>query len=145
MKTLTMVLAAAAGLLMAAPAHAQAELVAAQLQAADSVMRGQGLAIDTVQKEDGALAAGASREFRLQLQAGKRYMVVGVCDGGCNDLDLTLTDEGGRTVAEDKALDDVPLLAVNGLDGTFTVKVDMATCSRTECFFGVRVFAGDEQ
>jgi hypothetical protein len=144
MKISTLVLAAGAALLASVPAHAQAELIATQLAQVDSMLTSQGMTV-VGEAVNGTLGAGQDEEFPLQLHGGQRYMIVGVCDGGCSDLDLTLTDAGGRKVAEDTALDDVPLLTVTGVDGTFTVKVDMVTCTTGQCHFGVRVLQGAEQ
>jgi hypothetical protein len=144
MKISTLLLAAGAALLLASPARAQAELITAQLAQVDSVLTTQGLTAPG-EAVRGTLPASSDEEFQVQLTAGLRYLIVGVCDGGCGDLDLTLTDGAGRTVAEDKALDDLPVMAVQGLDGTFTVKVEMITCTTEQCHFGVRVFQGAEQ
>jgi len=144
MKISTLLLAAGAALLLASPAHSQAELVTAQLAQVDSVMTAGGLTA-AAEAVRGTLPASSDEEFQVQLTGGLRYMIVGVCDGACSDLDLTLTDAAGRTVAEDKALDDLPLMAVEGLDGTFTVKVEMVSCSTEQCHYGVRMFQGPEQ
>lgn len=144
MKISTLLLAAGAALLFASPAHSQAEIITAQLAQVDSLLTTQGLSA-TAEAVTGTLAAEADEEFQVQLTAGSRYLIVGVCDGGCSDLDLTLTDAGGRKVAEDTALDDLPVMAVQGLDGTFTVTVSMVTCTTEQCHYGVRVFQGEEQ
>jgi hypothetical protein len=39
----------------------------------------------------GTLAQGDDEEFEVELESGNQYFVVGVCDGGCSDLDLVLT------------------------------------------------------
>jgi hypothetical protein len=143
MKISTTVLAAAAALLFAAPAHSQAEAVASQIAEADSVMGLAGLS-PAAEPTGGTLAAGAEQEFRVELRGGMRYMIVGVCDAGCTDLDLTLSDGRGRVIALDNALDDIPVLPVTGVDGTFTVKVGMITCSEAQCHYGVRVFQTEE-
>lgn len=131
--------AIAAAALFAAPAEAQPGIVTTQLDSAVVLMRNEGFtpADDPV---TGTLPQGEDEEFELELEAGTSYFVVGVCDGGCSDLDLVLTDASGEEVDADRELDDVPMLALQGHSGTFVLSVQMATCSSSRCHYGVRVF-----
>jgi hypothetical protein len=136
-------IAAAAAALLALPAHAQ-DPVSGQLAEAATLFSGQGLTA-TADSLFGALAADGEAQFTFQMQEGLRYMVLGVCDGDCTDMDMTLSDANGRVIVEDRAPDDVPLLAVEGSAGTYTVKVMMAACGSQACRYGVRVFQGAQQ
>ncbi|HEX6372963.1 MAG TPA: hypothetical protein VF006_28830 [Longimicrobium sp.] len=138
MKLPYIALAAAAVALLATPAQAQPGIVATQLDSAVVLMAGQGFTpIDNA--VTGTLPQGEDEEFELDLEAGRQYFVVGVCDGGCSDLDLVLT-QGDNEVEADRELDDVPMLAIQGQSGSFVLSVQMATCSSSQCHYGVRVF-----
>ena len=139
MKLPFIALAAAAAALLSAPAQAQQEIVTTQLDSAVSLMRAQGFT-PADEPVRGTLAQGADEEFELDLEAGTNYFVVGVCDGGCSDLDLVLTNSEGEEVEADRELDDVPMLAIEGQRGSFVLAVQMATCSSAQCHYGVRVF-----
>jgi hypothetical protein len=139
MKLKSLLLAAAA-LLVSTTAEAQPNVIRMQLDSAVVLMRGQGFTPldDAV---TGSLAAGQDEEFEVELEAGVTYMVVGVCDGGCSDLDLVLSDDDGEEMEADRELDDVPMLAVEVTSNVEAVlKVQMATCSTAQCQYGVRVF-----
>lgn len=138
MKLSYIVFAAVAAALLAGPAQAQREIVVTQLDSAVVLMAGQGF----VPSDDavvGTLPQGEDEEFEVELASGSQYFVVGVCDGGCSDLDLVLS-RGSDEVESDRKLDDVPMLAISGESGTFVLSVQMATCSSSECHYGVRIF-----
>jgi hypothetical protein len=140
MKLSCIALAAVAAALVSVPAQAQPEVVTNQVSIADSIMSERDfLPVDEVVM--GTLAAGADEEFELVLENGADYMVLGVCDNACSDVDLVLTDESGTEVEADRETDDKPVLVrVGDPGGTFVLSVVMAACSREECHYGVRVF-----
>lgn len=138
-------LALAAALLIAAPAGAQEDLIASQLDSAAVLMAGSGYQplSDAVR---GTLPPGEDEEFPLELRAGVRYVILGVCDGGCSDLDLVLVDAAGGEAGADREMDDVPIVAFQApADGRYVVKVEMATCGTANCGYGVRVFHAQGQ
>lgn len=131
----------AAALLFAAPAAAQPEIIRTQLDSAGVLMGSNGFRIqdDIV---SGDLRTGQDEEFELELEGGKTYIIVGVCDGDCTDLDMALTTSGGEDVDSDYEDDDVPMVMVEVERGaTYNLKVRMAACSVEPCAFGVGVFA----
>lgn len=133
--------AVGAALLFADPAQAQPEIIRTQLDSASVLMRNQGFELqdDIV---TGDLRQGADEEFELELEGGKTYIIVGVCDGDCTDLDMALTTSGGEDVDSDFETDDVPMVMVEVERGaTYNLKVQMAACSVEPCAFGVGVFA----
>jgi hypothetical protein len=132
--------AVGAALLSAAPAAAQPGIVRTQLDSAATLMGREGF-----QPQDefvtGTLEAGEDEEFELELEGGKTYIIVGVCDNDCTDLDLALTTEGGDDVDSDYELDDYPMVMVEVAAGAvYRLKVEMATCDG-DCHYGVGVFA----
>lgn len=135
---LRLIALAAAAVLFSSPAQAQ-DIIASQLDEAVNIMGGDGFT-PADEPVTGQLAQGGDEEFELELNSGNRYIVVGVCDGDCSDLDLVLTNGSGEEVEADRELDDVPMLAIQGQGGTFVLKVQMATCEAAQCRYGVRVF-----
>jgi hypothetical protein len=140
MKLSFIALAAVAAALVSVPAQAQPEVVTRLVSLADSVM-GES---DFVPDDDivmGTLAAGGEDEYELVLDNGADYMVVGVCDNACSDVDLVLTDQGGTEVEADRMEDDEPMLLRRGEPGgTCVLTVEMASCGSSECHYGVRVY-----
>lgn len=138
MKLSFIVLAAVAAALLADPAQAQRQIVVTQLDSAVVLMAGQGFS-PSDDAVVGTLPQGEDEEFEVELDSGSQYFVVGVCDGGCSDLDLVLS-RGDDEVEADREMDDVPMLALQNQSGTFVLSVQMATCSSSECHYGVRIF-----
>lgn len=132
--------AVGAALLTAAPAAAQPATVRTQLDSAATLMGREGFRA----QDDfvtGTLEAGEEEEFELELEGGKTYIIVGVCDNDCSDLDMALTTSGGEDVDSDYELDDVPMVMVEVPRGAvYRLKVEMATCDG-DCHYGVGVFA----
>jgi hypothetical protein len=130
-----------AALLFAAPAAAQPQIIRTQLDSAGVLMSGNGFRLqdDIV---SGDLRTGQDEQFELELEGGKTYIIVGVCDGDCSDLDMALTTAAGADVSSDFQDDDVPMVTVEVERGaTYNLMVRMAACSVEPCAFGVGVFA----
>src|SRR5690606_5326895 len=90
----------------------------------------------------GALGDGEETNTPVELQAGREYIIVGVCDADCDDMDLVLADAGGTRLASDFELDDVPMVsAAISETGTYQLTVLMPSCSIDPCGYGVAVFA----
>jgi hypothetical protein len=90
----------------------------------------------------GSLKSEASEEFDLTLQAGVSYVLVGVCDNDCPDMDLALLDDAGNEIDSDYEDDAVPMVNVTPSGArNYRVRVYMASCTSEPCFFGVALFA----
>lgn len=139
MKLSFIALAAVAAALLADPAQAQREIVTTQLDSAVVLMAAQGFA-PSDNPVMGTLPQGEDEEFEVELDSGSQYFVVGVCDAGCEDLDLVLT-RGDDEIEADRELDDVPMLAIEQQSGTFVLSVQMANCESAQCHYGVRIFS----
>jgi hypothetical protein len=140
MKLSLLALATAAAALVSSPAQAQPAIIQTQLDSAIVLMGNEGFT-PADEPVTGTLAQGDDEEFELDLQSGVSYFIVGVCDGGCSDLDLVLTDESGEEVESDREMDDVPMLVLEAEStGSYVLSVQMATCSSSSCHYGVRVF-----
>lgn len=136
-----LVLAIAGALLCAAPAQAQEDLIATQLDSVAVLLAGAGFQPlhDIIR---GTLPTGEDEAFPLETLAGTRYVIVGVCGRACTDLDLALVNAVGAEVGADRGWTNVPFVSFEAAaDGRYTVKVEMATCGTGRCEYGVRVFA----
>jgi hypothetical protein len=90
----------------------------------------------------GSLNDDEGEYFTLELDAGRAYAFVGVCDEDCTDLDLRLFGPDGAEVDSDLEADDYPVVEARpSRTARYRVKVIMATCSTSPCFYGVGVFA----
>lgn len=90
----------------------------------------------------GALGKGATSMMEVTLVGGASYFIAGACDGDCTDMDLRIFAADSSTpVAEDTAEDDAPMLSFTApKSGRYMLAVDMAECSESMCYYGVRVF-----
>jgi hypothetical protein len=114
--------------------------VRAQIAAASQAFGSQGFE-STHEIVTGSLDVGDSELVELELEEGVEYMIVGVCDVDCSDVDLFLRDRSGRMLDSDIELDDVPIVTVTpARSGTFTLEVRMVTCSAAPCRYGVGAY-----
>ena len=82
----------------------------------------------------------ASETVTVELEGGVNYVILGVCDNDCSDLDLELF-QGTTAVSEDLAADDFPVVTVEPTTTrTYRLKITMADCSAAPCRFGVAVY-----
>ena len=89
------------------------------------------------------LNEGATQDYNVSLIAGVSYMIGGVCDNDCPDLDIKLLDPNGNEVASDVATDSVPIVShTASRTGSYTVRVVMYDCNAGPCSAGLTVMAG---
>lgn len=89
----------------------------------------------------GKLADGATDTWTFPLTRGKEYLIVGVCDNDCSDVDLTVKGGNGSVIVKDEEVDDTPVTRFRVTSsGRFTVEVTMADCKDEPCFFGFGLF-----
>jgi len=89
----------------------------------------------------GFLKSGATVGLELTLDPGVEYLIAGVCDQDCSDLDLALAHSQGAILFTDEMDDDAPVLQfVSTTAGLHTVWVTMYACSVEPCSFAYRVF-----
>lgn len=123
-----------------APGDQWTATVLRQLSAVDGVARNEGMQ-RLGNPLVGSIAAGSSTTLQVNLNAGRRYRLFGVCDNDCTDMDLRLVDPSGQTVAEDVEADDVPIVAHTAQrTGSYRVQVIMARCSVSPCRYGVSLY-----
>ena len=130
--------------LIASTAHAQDQwerVVRSQLQSvgAASERNGYTMASDVFQ---GKLNDDANTNLNVTLQAGKDYILWGVCDQDCSDIDLVIYDDNGTEVDSDLQTDDKPLLhVIPSSNGRYRIKVSMVNCSANPCYYGVGLWS----
>lgn len=130
--------------LIATTASAQDQwerVVRQQLQqvGAASERNGYTMASDVFQ---GRLDDDGSTSLNVTLQAGKDYVLWGVCDQDCSDIDLVIYDSDGDEVDSDLQTDDKPLLrVVPSRNGRYRIKVSMVSCSANPCRYGVGLWS----
>ena len=114
--------------------------VSTQLSRYSDVLSDKGYA-RTHEIKQGSLDDDESEYITLELDAGRSYALLGVCDEDCSDLDLRLYDADGNELDSDIETDDYPVVEVRPVrSARFRVKVSMATCSTSPCFYGVAVY-----
>ncbi|NJK61098.1 MAG: hypothetical protein HC918_13870, partial [Oscillatoriales cyanobacterium SM2_1_8] len=88
------------------------------------------------------LGNGGEDNISLNLQEGIEYLIVGVCDEDCSDLDLVLRDDNGNIVSSDTKDDDIPIVRITPRwNARFKVQVTMASCTNAPCRYGIGVLA----
>ncbi|MFT4977392.1 MAG: hypothetical protein ACI8S6_003297 [Myxococcota bacterium] len=86
------------------------------------------------------LEASASETVSLNLSPGREYIVMGVCDNDCQDLDLSLI-KGGIELSTDTTDDDWPLVEITPTSSAdYKIKVTMYQCSTTSCGYQLTVW-----
>jgi hypothetical protein len=144
MRQHTAVLAAALCLgAHAIPAQAQLwqQQVTTRLERASSTAASGGMR-SVLSPMTGSLRTGTNATHTVQLNAGTQYMLVGVCDDDCTDIDLVLLDPSGAQIGADLDRDAIPVVQVTpSRSGTYSVRASMPSCSSQPCFYGVGVYA----
>ncbi len=81
-----------------------------------------------------------SETFRVTLQAGFPYSVIGVCDVDCERLALPVSTATGNDLAVDQSSGALPVVAFTPTTtGSYRVTVRMAACRMSPCWYGVAV------
>lgn len=110
------------------------------------VQRIEGVLADSGYRPAGSLAYGTlnsgARETRpVSLTIGSRYIIAGVCDQDCSNVDLRLTAPDGAELAENLASDNRPTVSITSPGtGQFSVTVIMTGCRQSPCYWGFQVF-----
>lgn len=87
------------------------------------------------------LDQGKTDSWTFSLERGAEYLILGVCDNDCSDLDLTVVDSNDNVIVKDEGEDDSPMTRFRvNRSGDFTVDIDMFKCRDNPCFFGFGLF-----
>lgn len=89
----------------------------------------------------GTLNEDEEDSWTFYFEGGYDYKLVGVCDEDCDDIDMAIYDDKGRLLDEDVLDDDFPIVDLtNARSGSYTVELDMYSCSVEPCYFGFAIF-----
>jgi hypothetical protein len=111
-----------------------------QIKHAGRILEDKGYTM-THDEYSGNLKESESEYLNITLHAGTDYAIIGVCDNDCSDLDLRIFDADGDEVDNDVQTDDVPIVHVAPTETQrYRLKVIMATCKTSPCFYGIGVF-----
>lgn len=101
--------------------------------------------IDPVEEVAGGhqLAQGTTGDMDFELTGGS-YMIVGVCDESCGDLDIRLTTAEGELVGEDILDDDTPVVTFQAEPGAgYRATLGMSACGAETCLSQAKVYKLD--
>jgi len=89
----------------------------------------------------GTLNTGESTWMTLRLEAGRSFVVTGVCDADCAALELALYSPNGYEVDAARSAESAPIVQVVPREtGRYRVRVVMARCTTNPCRYGIGVF-----
>lgn len=98
-------------------------------------------AVTGVEDEVVALQPTQVHTWRVQLQQGQTYRIIGGCDHECTDLDFELLDPTGKIIERDTLPDSFPILNVSpATTGEYTVRFLMKTCTVAPCYAAGRLY-----
>jgi len=89
----------------------------------------------------GTLSSSHAAQLPLTLRAGQEIRIVGVCDQGCNDLDIRVLNPRGQIIAQDVRGNDHPVVDLRAdMFGQHTIEVGMIDCDAPRCRYAVNVY-----
>lgn len=93
----------------------------------------------------GTMGEEGLRTVPVWLEAGRQYLIVGVCED-CGDLDLRIHDTLGRAVAADEDALPRPLIDFTPRrSGDHAVRASMVACARSDCRYAVAVLVMEDE
>lgn len=100
--------------------------------------RGFGYAGDMVV---GSLQQGGHEYFEFDFVKHREYVIKGICDGDCGDIDLYLYNRRNDLVQSNTRPGAGPAIQLGtGYDGRYKIQTSMASCSVEPCYYAVQVF-----
>ena len=131
--------AATLGLALLAPAPAQAQDVIDMLfQRADNAYDIHSFRPFGWQ-QTGDLKPLGEISYTVTFRGASQYSLVGVCDAGCDDIDIFVTDENGALVVKDDEGGDYAVVYIDK-PGSYRVRVVMKHCTADVCAFGIKAY-----
>jgi hypothetical protein len=90
----------------------------------------------------GELQEDQEENVVVELDRGRTYVILGVCDADCKDLDLRLLNSNLQEIDRDVERDDYPAVgAAPQRTEKYTVRAIMAACGKEPCRYGFGVFS----
>lgn len=122
-----------------------AQILALERQIADLVDMAEDEGAAPYESMGGLLSSGDTGTMEVALEEGRDYILVGICDDNCSDIDFMVFDPDGEVIDGDVESDDLPVVSVYAeVDGVFTIEVDMADCAEDPCAVAMLVFASED-
>lgn len=95
----------------------------------------------TLTQATGSLGNRERKVTEVDLEAGEKYLVVGLCDENCLDIDLEVRDGEGFELASDTLDDAVPIFVVQpDKAGRHLMGTKMIACKSELCIFTVGIY-----
>jgi hypothetical protein len=77
----------------------------------------------------------------VYLRRGTEYLIEGVCDDNCNDLDLKLYNDSGNLITYDNSSEKAAAVSYTPrFSGNYRIHIIMSSCSLYFCDYGVGIF-----
>jgi hypothetical protein len=90
----------------------------------------------------GSLEDDTYFDIRVPLRKGVGYMLLGVCDDDCGNLNMKLYDEDGAFVGQNSGRTTTPdLEIIPEQTQRFTVRITMKRCDEDPCYYGLGVYS----
>jgi hypothetical protein len=102
-------------------------------------LQSDGFAI--AEQSSGALTSTERDSLQVSLHEGDAYVLTGVCDEDCADLELAVYSENGYEVAAASSAGGTPIVRLTPrATGRYLVRVVMARCDNNPCRYGIGVY-----
>lgn len=137
--TVRITLALAAICTLPGAVTAQADMLSTLANRADTAIRANGYRATRWQHR-GKLRQRGAETVRVTLAGTQPVRIVGMCDGGCDDLNLDLIDASGKSIDRDTGSDGFPIVAADE-GGSYSVRVTMPECDDASCSYLIRAYA----
>lgn len=112
----------------------------ALLRNAGDIALGRGFRTNVV-STSGRLDSGKSNGFPYLMMPGRKYLLVGLCDMQCADLDAGIYHVEGTEIASDTAEDAIPIVEISpDEEMTVIIRIKMIRCDWEPCQYGVGVY-----
>lgn len=90
----------------------------------------------------GTLDDNTYRDLTVTLHKGVSYVLIGVCDDDCRNLNMKLYDEDGDYIGGDTAPNPVADLEITPRHTQdFTLRMIMRRCTADPCYYGLGVYS----
>jgi len=123
----------------------EAQILALERQVSELLEMAEAEGAQPYDSREGLLWSGELGTMEMTLEGGRQYVIAGICDDSCSDIDFAVYDPAGDVLDADIEADDTPVVAVfPETDGEFTIKVDMADCAENPCALAILVFSSGE-
>ena len=136
--TVRLIVALAAIVALPGAATAQADMLTTLATRADVAIRASGYRATRWQHR-GQLRQRGAETVRVKLDGTQPVRIVGMCDGGCDDLNLDLIDAAGKSIDKDTGSDGFPIVAADE-GGSYSVRVTMPGCDDATCGYLIRAY-----